>query len=174
MTEKYEVRFSFPELERPIEKVLNATVQPLWESDSPAHIIGLFRILVRFTFSDQALATIQPDNATAIHELDVDDDQAYFEYALPFELNDIEDVQSIDATNIKVEISKEQIIQVSWQRNEKYKKQKQTSTQQKVAEQGQQKAVKKPATKQKSSNVFLTDLVEQYSIWHSNDLRPKK
>ena len=190
----YDVTFCFPEVPFTIDTVVETKVEPLWECHEQ-HFVGLFRIVVRLTFSQQQVEVAQKGDVISIDAIDVEGERGYFEYALPFEGEG--DLAQIVVPQVKASIEKEHRLKLSWRAKFDLK---QEELQQEVVDL-QQKELKKEVVdlkkevidlkqqiveeiesplqttvpvQKKQSNIFMNDLVEQFSIWRSSDLSPQK
>lgn len=221
--ERFELAFSFPTLTKEVQSLQLVTLEPLWEYVTPVHVVGLFRIACRVTV-DGEKETPVPMNAIAIEQIELQGEEGYFEYALPFERFFERPLESLQLEIIEPDVSVEQgQAIVRWQARavlEEQQKsvQKAEVVQQEIVKEKPQaietaveippptiktaveppsitmktatetppKTVKtavetppatietaaEPPPENKQSNVFLNDLVEQYSIWRSDDLHP--
>ena len=210
--ERFELAFSFPTLTKEVQSLQLVTLEPLWEYVTPEHVVGLFRIACRVSVDGEKETSV-PENAIAIEHIELQGEEGYFEYALPFERffeRPLENLQ-LEIVEPDVSVQQGQAI-VRWQARavlEEQQKpvQKSEVVQQEIVKQKPQatietavktppktikaavetppttieaavetapktKAAAEPAQENKQSGVFLNDLVEQYSIWRSNDLHP--
>ena len=70
-------------------------IEPLWEYVSPTHIIGLFRMKLHVSFTDEQPIVVSNPSVIAIDQIDVKGNSGYFEYALPFEWHFEGEIQSL-------------------------------------------------------------------------------
>jgi hypothetical protein len=213
--ERFELAFSFPTLTKEVQSLQLVTLEPLWEYVTPVHVVGLYRIACRVTV-DGEKETPVPVNAIAVEHIDLQGDEGYFEYALPFERFFERPLESLQLEIVEPDVSVQrgQAI-VRWQARAVLEEQQKTVqkaevVQQEIVKEKPQvitgntietppstiktavepspktikiatetppktiKTAVEPPPENKQSNVFLNDLVEQYSIWRSDDLHPQQ
>lgn len=169
---KYGLTFYFPTVNRSIQSVEQLRIEPLWEVDQE-HYVGLYKLMVQLQFGEQTDA--QPiEGAIEIEELDLQQNSGYFEYAFPFE--GIGNIEAIHVVETKGFVQQQQL-QVQWEsaidRKQVLEIVEAPPKQPEQIVEPQEK-LKPTMQETQQANVFLNDLVEQYSIWRSSDFGPQK
>lgn len=199
--EQRALTFTFPTVNRRIERVNHVAIEPLWEGHQE-HFVGLYRMIIQLTFSDE-VNHLEKQEAIAIDVIDVNGQDGYFEYALPFEgignvdmitvektnwhinnpdltilwdsrivLRDEEPLEIVEATPVMAEQAETvEAVEAVVEKEERVEVS-QTAPIQREEPVEQEQPSQKATTK--PSHIFLNDLVEQYSIWRSSDFGPQQ
>lgn len=169
---KYGLTFHFPTVNRSIQSVEQLQIEPLWEVDQE-HYVGLYKIMVKLQFGER-IDMQANEGAIEIEELDLQQNSGYFEYAFPFEgMGNVEAIQVVETKGLV----QQQQLQVQWESAIDMKQvleivEAPPQPLKQIVK--QQEKVKPILRETQQANVFLNDLVEQYSVWYSSDFGPQK